>query len=181
MKLLVGIALMWILMPDCRCQTDAVYSGRNGTVAFVSEAPLELIQAESQHLEGILNAVTGEFGFQVEINSFEGFNNPLQRIHFQENYLQSDEFPKAIFRGFIIEKDLLLAPGTHSIRAKGQLEVHGVVQERIIRGTINISENLVLIQTEFNLRLEDHNIRIPRIVYQKIAQEINISLEIQLF
>ena len=161
-------------------QSEMTLTGRSGEVTFISEAPLEFIQANSTSLEGVLIPENGRFAFQVEIISFEGFNNPLQRIHFQENYLESHHFPKATFEGKILDEDILEKVGKHEVRTKGILTIHGIERERIIKGSIDIQENKTIITAEFAVALEDHNIRIPRIVYQKIAEEIQVTLRIEL-
>lgn len=179
-KSFYSVILILIVVLQSYGQSDQLLKSRTGVVSFVSEAPLELIKATSQKLDGILDLNTGEFGFQVDVNSFEGFNNPLQRLHFQENYMQTDEYPKAIFLGKIIETDLLKIHGTHSVRAKGTFDIHGIQQERIIRGDVTIEKGLLIVDVDFSVLLEDHGIRVPRIVHQKIAEEIIISLRIEL-
>lgn len=176
--LMVWVGL--VMSTACWSQDRAIYKGQKGNITFISEAPLELIKAKSDRFEGVLDGLTGRFAFKVSINSFEGFNSPLQRIHFQENYLESGEFPDALFEGKIIDEYDFTTNGTYSIRAKGAFTVHGVTKERIIRVQLTVDDQGIVIQTEFLIRLEDHNIRVPRIVYQKIAEEIDISLRIEL-
>ena len=174
------IILIFCVITQSWAQDKGIRKGQNGQVAFVSEAPLELIQANSENLSGVVNTLTNRFAFQVDIHSFEGFNSQLQRIHFQENYLESSEFPYAVFEGTILDDNIFGVKGSHSIRAKGIFNLHGIDQERIIRGTVEVHEDHVVILAKFNVRLEEHNIRVPRIVYQKIAEEIDVSLRIEL-
>jgi hypothetical protein len=53
------------------------------------------------------------------MRSFQGFNSPLQKEHFNENYVESDKFPEASFKGKIIEDQDLTVDGTYELRAKG--------------------------------------------------------------
>jgi polyisoprenoid-binding protein YceI len=148
-----------------------------GTATFTSNAPLEVIQAESNQLKGVLDKSSKTFAFTVDMQSFEGFNSPLQQTHFNENYMESQKFPMATFKGKIIENIDFDTPGTYKARAKGKLTIHGVEHERIIRSDIIIDEQgSILISSEFTILLKDHEIRIPKIVYQKIAEIILVRV-----
>jgi len=154
-----------------------IFKTSSGTASFVSEAPLETIKAGSRELKGIIDTSKNTFAFSVAINSFKGFNNPLQQQHFYENYLESSEFPVATFSGKIIEIIDFNKKGIFNVRAKGILNIHGVKSERIIRTTVEIKVNEILIKSSFPVSLQEHNIKIPRIVFQKIAPEILINIE----
>ncbi|MEM7370395.1 MAG: YceI family protein [Bacteroidota bacterium] len=159
------------------CQESSVYTCDNGTVHFLSDAPLEMIEARSNQLKGVINATNREFVFSVMIRSFEGFNSPLQREHFNENYLESEQYAKAHFTGKIIERINISETGTYDIRTKGILNIHGVKQERIIRSQVSSGPNGIHIKASFTILLDDHEIRIPKVVNQKIAQEILVKVE----
>lgn len=153
----------------------------DGRISFLSEAPLEVIRASSGQLRGALDKKERTFAFTVEISSFEGFNSPLQRQHFNENYMETKKFPKAIFTGKIIEKVDFNMPGVYQVRAKGKLSIHGEEKERIIRSELTIHEDgSVSIASGFSVPLKDHSIRIPKIVFQKIAEVIQVDVSIQL-
>ena len=160
--------------------TSTIFKTENGRISFTSEAPLELIQAESESLRGVLDLEKKQFAFSVSMKSFSGFNSPLQQEHFNENYLETNAFPKAVFTGRIIDNIDTSSPGTYQVRTKGKLTVHGVTQERIIKGSLVISEQKITISSNFSVLLKEHNISIPKIVYQKIAEQINISLTAEL-
>lgn len=147
-----------------------------GNVYFRSEAPLELIEATSQDLKGIVDFSKGAFAFSVAINSFQGFNSPLQREHFNENYLESDKYERATFTGKIIENVDASTNGKFEIRAKGKLVIHGVEQERIIPVTLTIHDKNISFESQFTVLLREHNIAIPKIVYQKISEEIVVNI-----
>lgn len=157
-----------------------VYLGEGQFVAFTSDAPLELIKAESTALRAAIQADKRTFAFRVKINSFNGFNGNLQQQHFNENYLESNEYPEAVFQGRIIENTVLSAAGTYTVRAKGTLTIHGVAQERIISGQIESDGESLRIHCKFTVPLADHQIDIPRIVHQKIASEILVEVEAEL-
>jgi polyisoprenoid-binding protein YceI len=157
-------------------QTSDKYSVHNGEISFVSNAELELISASSQKLQGIIDASTNQFAFTVPINSFKGFNSELQRIHFNEKYLESDKYPDATFSGKIIEQIDFSKDGTYELRAKGYLDIHGQKQIRIIKSKLVVNRGSISIESSFKVPLADHNISIPKIVNQKIATEIVINV-----
>ncbi len=104
---------------------DNIYRTQTGNITFRSEAPLEIITAASNQLEGLLDHKLMTFAFVVPIISFKGFNNGLQQQHFYENYLEASRYPESSFTGKIIETVDLTKPGTYNVRAKGQLTIHG--------------------------------------------------------
>lgn len=152
------------------------YSIIEGSVNFVSDAPLERIEASSNALRGLVGIADRTFAFTLDINTFQGFNSPLQRIHFNENYLETDAYPTATFVGKFIEDVNLAQNGVHEVRVKGKLRIHGVEKERIIKATVHIDNGILRIKSAFTVLLEDHNIRIPRIVYQKISEVVNVEV-----
>jgi len=154
-----------------------IYKTNTGTISFKSEAPLEVITATSRKMEGAINADELTFAFTLQVRSFEGFNNGLQQQHFYENYLETDKYPTATFSGKIIEHVNLKIPGTYTIRAKGQLTIHGRSKERIIKTEIISTGDQLKAKASFIVPLVDHQIEVPRIVNQKIAQEIAVHVQ----
>ena len=160
--------------------TQEVYLTQNGQIHFQSYAPLEVIEATSNELRGAIDIDKRTFAFTVEINSFEGFNSPLQKEHFNENYLESDDFKTASFLGKIIEKTDLTKEGEYTLRAKGKLKIHGVTQERIIKSKAIVKNGKLKIESNFTILLKEHDIAIPKIVFQKIAEEIRVTVKAEL-
>lgn len=156
---------------------EQIYLTKNGQIHFESNAPLELIKASSNELKGAIDPEKNLFAFTVEISSFQGFNSPLQREHFNENYLESSEFKTASFTGKIIEKMDLTKDGEYTLRAKGTLKIHGISQERIIKSKAFVQNGILTIESHFIVLLKEHDIAIPKIVYQKIAEEIHVTVK----
>ena len=169
-----------LLVPIALFGQSELLQTNNGKVHFKSNAPLEVIQATSQELKGILNIEERTFAFSVDIQSFQGFNSPLQREHFNENYMESHQYPKATFTGKIIEKIDFTKNGKYTIRAKGKLKIHGVEEERIIKSEIDFKDEKFKIRSWFSVLLKEHNLKIPKIVHQKIAEEIEVTIEAEL-
>ena len=156
---------------------DNIDKTSDGVINFKSDAPLEVITATSKKMEGVIDADALTFAFSLQVRTFEGFNNGLQQQHFYENYLETDKYPEATFYGKIIEHVNLKVPGTYTIRAKGQLTIHGHTKERIIKPVMVSTGNELRAKASFLVPLADHQIEVPRIVNQKIAQEISVNVQ----
>lgn len=172
-RLYISILLLVAAMP-LRAQ---VFSTNNGKVQFRSDAPLELIRASSDQMKGKLDIGRKLFAFSVPVSSFEGFNNPLQKEHFNENYMESNLHPNATFSGKIIEDIDFSVPGKYTVRAKGNLVVHGVSQERIIKSELTVTPSGCSILSNFTVLLADHQIPIPKVVHEKLASEIKVEVK----
>jgi hypothetical protein len=171
------IVLFFLLLQSLLyADTPGIYSTENGTVAFSSEAAQELINASSHNLRGLIDTGNRTFAFRIQIRSFVGFNNGLQREHFNENYLESDKYPEAVFKGKIIEQVDLTKDGKYTIRAKGILGIHGVDQERIIKCEVDVQKEMIHVESKFTVLLTDHDIKVPKVVHEKIASEIRVEL-----
>jgi polyisoprenoid-binding protein YceI len=161
-------------------QTQQVYITHNGEASFVSNASLEVIKAESKEVDGAIDLSNRNFVFTIDNKSFKGFNSPLQQEHFYENYLETHLYPASTFKGKIIEELDLQSTQEQMVRAKGILDIHGVSQERIIKGTVRVINDKIQVKAEFNVLLEDHQIKIPKVVNQKIAESIAVSVTAEL-
>ncbi|MFM2393269.1 MAG: hypothetical protein RLZZ546_1251, partial [Bacteroidota bacterium] len=126
-KLFFILSIIWTI--NLKSQS-VIYKTINSKVSFISEAPLEIIKANSRALTGVLNKTTNSFSFKVRLKSFEGFNSPLQKEHFFENYMEVDKNPEASFSGKIIEP--IIDGNSQQFRVKGILTIHGVSREAII-------------------------------------------------
>lgn len=176
----IGLTLFILMSTLVQSAEEGIYKVVKGRIALLSYAPLEVIKAHSDKLVGAINTKENTFAFTVENGTFEGFNSDLQREHFNDNYLETNKFPKSIFLGKIIEKINYAEVGVHEVRAKGKLTVHGVEQERIIKAKLDVRENKIIVQSTFKVLLKDHNMVIPKIVYQKVAEEIELELNAEL-
>ncbi len=159
-----------------KAQPSKLYQTTSGKISFRSDAPLEVIRASSNDLIGALDLSKNNFSFKIDIHSFQGFNSPLQKEHFNENYMESDKYPNASFSGKIIEDVDLSVDGTYNVRAKGILTIHNVSQERIIQSDVTVKKNIITVHSNFTVLLSDHNIPIPQVVNQKLANEIKVEM-----
>jgi len=154
-------------------------SVQRSEITFLSEAPMERVTAKSTQCTGLIDLQQRTFAVQVPVRSFEGFNSPLQREHFNENYLESGDHPMITFQGRIIESTDLARPGNYQVRAKGKFTVHGVTRERIIECQCVVTPDGIRVTSTFNVLVEDHAIRVPRVVQQKVASQVDVKLDLR--
>src|SRR6478735_1604512 len=166
MRIFLGSSIVLCFLVKVEAQNK--FSTSNGEIKFASKAQLELIKASSNKMQGVIDPSTNKFAFLVSMQSFQGFNSERQRKHFNENYIESEKFPTAKFSGKIIEQVDFSRDNTMEVRAKGELDIHGQKQTRIIKAKITIRGNQLTIETHFMVPLADHSITIPKIVSQKI-------------
>lgn len=156
------------------------YKVSSGTISFRSEASLELIKAQSSELKGVVVPEKKQFAFIIAVKTFKGFNSPLQQEHFNENYLESKKYPTASFEGKIIEDLDFSKDGTYEVRSKGNLTIHGVTQERIIKCALTVKNKNISVHSGFTVLLADYNIPIPKVVHEKLASEIKVEVKADL-
>lgn len=172
--------IAFTLLLLCAAIPAKVFKVSNGSIAFRSDAPLELIKASSNELAGLFDTNTKKFAFRIKVNSFDGFNSALQKEHFNENYMESNTFPYASFDGKVIEDVDYSKAGVYNVRAKGNLIVHGITQERIIKVEITVKPQGISVKSNFTVMLADHNITIPKVVHEKLASEIKVEVKAEL-
>lgn len=161
-------------------QSQSVFSTQNGKAYFLSDAPLEMISASTNSLVGVLNIKDRQFSFSIPVSTFEGFNSSLQQTHFNEDYLETATYPNATFKGKIIEEVDLGVEGQYRVRAKGKLDIHGLDNDRIIRCDVSVEPGKIKVKAKFTVFLDNHDIKIPSIVNQKIAEEIQVEINFEM-
>jgi hypothetical protein len=154
---------------------NGVYKG-TGKASFYSVAPIQNIDAHSNELKSMLNTETNEIAFSIAMRSFQ-FKNGKMQTDFNENYLESDKYPDATYKGKIIEKINWVKAGTYSVTSKGVLTVHGVAKERTDTAMVTVTNGNINIKGEFTVRIADHGIKIPTLVVKKIAEEVSIKFD----
>lgn len=139
---------------------------------------MERITATNTKATGLIDPAQRTFVVRIPVVEFQGFNAPLQREHFNENYMASRVHPNATFQGRIIETVDLSVPGTYEVRAKGQLMIHGVEHERIIPCKVVAAPDGLRVSSAFDVALDEHGIRVPRVVQQKIASVVQVKVDL---
>ena len=156
------------------------YITREGFISFFSSTPLEDIKAINKQVSCVLDKSTGEFAFQLPIKGFT-FKNALMQEHFNESYLESDIYPKSIFKGKIIDWNTIqLSEDPTDVFIEGELTIHGIKQNITEPGKIWLSSKTIIGESNFNVTLVDYNIKVPKVVRSNIAEVINVNVSVQL-
>ena len=157
------------------------YFTRSGNVSFHSKALLENIDAVNQQGTFVLDAATMDIQMAVLIKGFQ-FEKALMQEHFNENYMESDRFPKALFKGKIVSpsKIDLKTAGSFQAEIQGQLTIHGVMKEIRTPATFEVSSKHIKATTNFPVTVADYQIEIPSLVKDKIAKEVEVRIEVSL-
>ena len=151
---------------------------RSGYIGFFSHTPVEDIKAENNQVASVLDMETGELVFQVLMRSFK-FEKKLMEEHFNENYVESEKFPKSTFKGSIANfKEIdLMKEGNYEVTVNGELTIHGVSRQVSEKGKISVKNGKVEAQSIFTVKPEDYDIEIPGIVRNKIAEEMEVTVK----
>ena len=155
------------------------YLSKEGVVSFYSEAPIENIEAVNKKATGVVDLRTGGFAFQILIEDFV-FPNSLMQEHFNESYMESEKFPNSTFTGVIPDISSLDLSEEQTIDVKGNFLVHGINRDMNMAATILIKDEKFIISSKFDVVLDDFNIDIPKIMMYKIAEVINVNVEMNL-
>ena len=154
------------------------YMTKTGHIRFYSHTPMEDIDANNHQVGSIFDVKTGEIVFNALIKSFE-FSRALMQEHFNENYMESDKIPNAKFKGQVLNiKDVdVKKDGTYSVDVKGDLTVHGVLKNITVKATLVVKSGKIEANSKFNVTASDFNIAIPSVVQEKIAKDIEVTVE----
>ena len=157
------------------------YLTKNGHIKFHSETPMETIEAHNRQVNSALDIETGDFVFKVLMKSFE-FEKALMQEHFNENYVESDKFPNATFKGKVLNvQDFdFTSDNTFDVMIEGDLTIHGVTNKVSEKGSFNVKNGQINGISTFIVKPEDYKIKIPKTVLENIAEEIEITVDVTL-
>ena len=153
------------------------YITKNGYIGFFSHTPLEDIKADNNQVASILDTSTGDIVFQVLIRSFH-FEKALMEEHFNENYMDSEKYPRGNFTGKITNiSDIdFKKQGSYNVTVEGELTIKDVTKKVNAKGTIEVLPDGISANSKFNLAPEDYNIAIPGVVREKIAKDLELTV-----
>lgn len=157
--------------------TQGTYFTRNGHIYFISHTDIIDIDADNHQVASFLNIETGKIQFAVLIKSFE-FSLATAKEHFNESYMESDKFPKATFKGEILNIDSfdLNKNGICSVRVKGDITIKGITKNIEVPGELTVENEKINAVSEFELSISDFNISVPRIVENRVAKIVQLRV-----
>ncbi len=142
-------------------------------IHFYSDAPIEDIEAWNSEGSSVIDIGTMEMVYSVPITGFQ-FEKSLMQEHFNENYMESDKFPKATFSGKIVGWNS--QEGENKVSATGEMTIHGRTNAVNVEGTIIKDDNTIEINAKFPIALADYKIKIPKAVFYNIAEVVDVTV-----
>jgi hypothetical protein len=151
---------------------------KNGYIRFYGHTPLENIIAENNQVASIIDASNGEIVFQALVKSFH-FEKALMEEHFNENYVESEKFPRTQFKGKItnLSNVNFSKPGKYDVNITGELTLHGVTRQITVPANLEVTGSGLDGTSKFNLTPEDFNITIPGVVREKVAKQMEVTVD----
>lgn len=173
------VILIFVLIFSTGLSGQDVYFTKTGTVIFDSSTPLETIHAENKQVTSFLKIADGELNFAALVKSFK-FPNALMEEHFNENFIESSQFPKAVFKGRIVNwSEINLSSGkVQSGDVEGELTLHGITKRITAKTKLHKQNEKIIGSSEFVVSAEDFNIKIPALVRDKIAKVVQVTVDV---
>jgi polyisoprenoid-binding protein YceI len=182
MKKIISFLFLNIIMMNLVANAQDKFFTKTGTIFFkCTKSQLEKVEATNKSSICVLDTKTGNMQFAVMMKGFE-FQRALMQEHFNENYVESSRYPKAEFKGQIINNGDIKynTDGSYPAKVKGSLTIHGETKDVEATGTIEVKNGKISTNADFIIQLSDYKISIPSIVSDKISNTVNISVDCML-
>src|ERR1700748_1535853 len=174
---IIGIALIAMALIRPATAYSQLYTCRNGFIGFYSKTALEDIKAENNQVYAVIDAGKKNLAFQLLCKGFV-FPKELMQEHFNENYVESDKYPKATFSGTYTGDVQVGKDGVYKVTVKGNLTLHNATKAIETPATIEVKSGHLLGQAEFKVKPEDFNINVPSLARDKIDKEMTVKVNI---
>lgn len=171
------VLILLVLLITNVCNAQERLFTKSGEIIFFSRAPMESIEAFNKNVTCVLDKNTGAIQFAILVKGFE-FKKALMQEHFNENYLESNKYPKSVFKGKVtnLSEINFSKDGKYDANVKGSLSIHGVTKEVETKGTITVKAGKVATDAVFTVLLSEYNIKIPSLVKDKISNNVKITV-----
>lgn len=173
------LAASLLIASDAFAQTK--YFTRDGNISFFSKAAVEDIEAINRKATCVVDPATGQMEFSMLIRAFE-FEKELMKEHFNENYMESEKFPKSSFKGAIENASSIkwTVDGSYPVKVTGKMTIHGVTKDISASGNFTVKGGKVTGKSEFMVALADYNIKVEKAYTSKIADKIKVTVDVNL-
>jgi hypothetical protein len=171
------LLLLLVLLTAFIAVNAQKYMTKNGFISFFGHTPMEDIKGDNNQVNSILDISTGDMVFQALVKSFH-FDRALMEEHFNENYMESDKFPKTSFKGKITNLSSVdfKKNGTYEVTVEGDMTIHDVTNKITTKGTLEVVSGGVNANSKFSIIPEDYKINIPGVVRDKIAKSLEVTV-----
>ena len=154
---------------------QSIYTTESSEISFFSSTPIEDIEAVNSASTSLLNLPKKDIVFRVPISGFQ-FEKPLMQEHFNENYMETEKFPYATFKGKLSDTLDFSIDTVYNVSATGMMNIHGVDRAETYSGKIVAKDGKATLTTSFKVKLKDHKIKVPKVVFANIAEEIEVKV-----
>jgi hypothetical protein len=173
--------ILMIFITVCLCNevyAQGKYYTKSGRIQFESKAPLENIEAVNRSVTCVLDSKTGNVQFAVIMRGFE-FAKALMQEHFNENYVESHKFPKAEFKGQVLNNNVINygQDGVYPAKIRGKMTIHGETKDVEADGKVTVKNGRIVANSDFRIQLSDYKISIPNLVKDKVSNSVRIIVD----
>ena len=180
-KLMQKLLLPFLLLAVTIAFGQSKYVTKSGSMSFEASQPsFEPIEATHSAVSALLNADTGELAVLALVRGFR-FPLALMEEHFNENYIESHQYPKTSFKGSILNFDSnALSNQPRTVQLTGELSLHGVTKLISVSATITKSDEQITLTSSFSVKTSDFGIKIPSLVRKQIDENVQVEVSLPL-
>ena len=167
-----------VMSSSHRARAQGKFITRAGHISFFSASIMEDIEARNDKVAAVFDLGSGQVAFSVPVHEFQ-FKRTLMQEHFNENYMESEKFPKATFTGQLTNAAQVLrqlTTTTQPVEAEGNLIMHGVTRKVLVTGTLQLRDGQLVVLAYFNVAPADFAIDIPLLVREHIAKSVSVRI-----
>lgn len=161
-------------------QAQDKFFTKSGKISFDATVPKspENIDGVNKTATCVLDTKTGNIQFAMLMKGFE-FERALMQEHFNENYVESNKFPKADFKGILTDLAAVNfgKEGSYAVKVKGKLTMHGQTKDMEAEGKLIVKGGKIQVLSAFQAALSDYGIEIPQLVADKVAKAAKINVD----
>lgn len=180
-KLMQKLLLPFLLLAVTIAFGQSKYMTKSGSMSFEASQPsFEPIEATHSAVSALLNPDTGELAVLALVRGFR-FPLALMEEHFNENYIESHQYPKTSFKGSILNFDSnALSNQPRTVQLTGELSMHGVTKPISVTATITQSDEQITLTSSFSVKTSDFGIKIPSLVRKQIDENVQVEVSLPL-
>jgi polyisoprenoid-binding protein YceI len=175
MKTIQSFVLIFLAFIGGSLFAQGKYKTGKSEVSFFSTTPIENIEAKNKDAKGIIDFDAKKFSIQIPIKSFD-FPSDLMEAHFNENYMESEKYPTATYKGSFTGDYDLSKDGDYTLNSTGEMTIHGVTKPVNLVVTLSVKKGIPSISSKFKIKLVDYKIEVPTVVFNKIAEEVEVKV-----
>lgn len=172
MKKILSLLLVTILSSPM-LHAQKIWETKNAQVRFIAQKDQDIDAVNKEAVSrlepnGIISFTMLSKGFHFDMGKMEE--------HFNEEYMESDKFPKVFFNGQItnISTVNFKKEGKYPVAITGTMQVHGVNKAIQTNGTIEVKNGVVKATSQFTVTLKDFGI--GGIMIKLVADKMNVEV-----